>query len=77
MGLITFGPTDTYKTAKVRLSKNRGLAERSFRLELGNDEGNQDMNRQYETEIKILPIKWNIDTVDVDTDDDTDDIPVR
>ena len=74
--MITFGPNDTYKTAKVRLSKKRGLVERTFRLELGNDEGNQDMNRKYETEIKIKPIKWNT-TDDIDTDDDTDEIPVR
>ena len=76
VGVITFGPNDTYKTAKVRLSKKRGLVERTFRLELGNDEGNQDMNRKYETEIKIKPIKWNT-TDDIDTDDDTDEIPVR
>ena len=77
VGVITFGPNDTYKTAKVRLSKKRGLVERTFRLELGNDEGNQDMNRKYETEIKIKPIKWAITTDDIDTDDDTDDFPVR
>ena len=34
------------------------------------------MNRKYETEIKIKPIKWNT-TDDIDTDDDTDEITVR
>ena len=54
-----FGANDIYKEVKVRIAKAWGLAKRSFKLELGNNEGINDMKRQYETQIDIKPVSYN------------------
>ena len=77
MGIVTFGANDTYKSIKVRIGKSRGLTQRSFRLELGNNEGLDDMKRQYETEVKIQPLKYSVSYEDGDqSDDDIESIQV-
>ena len=60
MGVLHFGSTDIYKEVKVRINKSRGLAERAFKLELGNNEGINDMKRQFETQINIKPVSYQI-----------------
>ena len=60
MGVLHFGTTDIYKEVKVRINKSRGLAERAFKLELGNNEGINDMKRQFETQINIKPVSYQV-----------------
>ena len=60
MGVLHFGSTDIYKEVKVRINKSRGLAERAFKLELGNNEGINDMKRQFETQINIKPVSYQV-----------------
>ena len=44
----------------MRINKSRGLAERAFKLELGNNEGINDMKRQFETQINIKPVSYQL-----------------
>lgn len=56
-GLIRFGPTEFYKDIAIRIGQ-RGIVERAFSVELGNNEGSRDLKRNYETRVIIDPIHY-------------------
>ena len=73
LGLLSFGPAEVYKEVNIRIGNKRGITTRTFKVELGNNEGLNDMKRRYETTIDIKPATFNIgydsatDTEDVDS----------
>ena len=73
MGVLSFGPAEVYKEVNIRIGNKRGITTRTFKVELGNNEGVNDMKRRYETTIDIKPAAFNIgyesatDTEDVDS----------
>jgi len=73
-GLIRFGPAEFYKDIAIRIGQ-RGISERAFSVELGNNEGSRDIRRNYETRVVIAPISYYSDTlVQEDTDYDAESI---
>ena len=75
MGVLTFGPAEVYKEVNIRISNKRGLSTRTFKVELGNNEGLNDMKRRYETTIDIVPAAFNIGYESgTDSGDDIDSI---